>query len=55
MEPTKLDEPENKVMKATHRLSSYLIESKIEDWNTQLHQEKPDTCEKCGSKLKNNY
>ena len=29
------------------------MKSKVEDWDTQLHQDKPKTCEKCGTKLKN--
>ena len=48
MEPTNLDELEDKVLDAMHKLGSYLMESKISDWNSQLHQE---TCEKCGTKL----
>jgi len=46
MNPTNLDELENKVLNAMHKLGSYLMESKIEDWNTQLHQTKQDNCEK---------
>jgi hypothetical protein len=53
MNPTNLDELEDKVSNAMNRLGSYLMESKIEDWDTQLHQDKPNTCEKCGTKLKN--
>ena len=53
MNPTNLDELEDKVSNAMHRLGSYLMESKIEDWNTQLHQDNVDTCEKCSTKLKN--
>lgn len=53
MEPTKLDELEDRVLNAMRKLGSYLMESKIEDWNMQLHQDKEDTCKKCGVKLKN--
>lgn len=53
MKPTQLDELENKVLNAMHKLGSYLMESTIEDWNNQLCQDKEDTCKKCGSKLKN--
>jgi len=53
MNPTNLDELEDKVNNAMRKLGSYLMESKIEDWNTQLHQDKPNICEKCGTKLKN--
>lgn len=53
MNPTNLDELEDKVNNAMHKLGSYLMESKIEDWNTQLHQTKQDTCEKCNTNLKN--
>ena len=53
MKPTNLDELEDKVSNAMNKLGSYLMESKIEDWDTQLHQDKPNTCEKCGTKLKN--
>ncbi len=53
MESTKLDELENRVLNAMHKLGSYLMESKIEDWNMQLYQDKEDTCKRCGSKLKN--
>ncbi len=53
MKPTNLDELEDKVNNAMRKLGSYLMESKIEDWNTQLHQTKQDNCEKCGTKLKN--
>ena len=52
MQLTSLDELEDKVLKAIRRLGSYLMEAKIEDWNTQLHQKKPDICERCGTKLK---
>jgi hypothetical protein len=52
MNPTNLDELEDKVNNAMRKLGSYLMESKIEDWNTKLHQDKPNICEKCGTKLK---
>jgi len=48
MEPTKLDQLENKVLDAMYKLGSYLMDSKIADWNTQLHRK---TCAKCGTKL----
>ncbi len=48
MEPTNLDELEDKVLDAMHKVGSYLMESKISDWNSELHQE---TCDKCGTKL----
>jgi hypothetical protein len=53
MNPTNLDELEDKTFNAMHKLGSYLMKSKVEDWDTQLHQDKPNTCEKCGTKLKN--
>ena len=53
MKPTQLDKLENRVLNAMHKLGSYLMDSKIQDWNTQLYQDKQDTCQKCGSKLKN--
>jgi methionyl-tRNA synthetase len=58
MNPTNLDELEDKVSNAMNKLGSsnlgsYLMESKIEDWNTHLHQTRQDNCEKCGTKLKN--
>jgi hypothetical protein len=49
MEPTNLDELEDKVLDAMHRVGSYLMDSKIADWNTQLRHE---TCAECGTKLK---
>lgn len=53
MKPNNLDELENKVTRAMHKLGSYLMESKIKDWNIQLHETEQDSCEKCGTKLKN--
>ncbi|MBM3212668.1 hypothetical protein FJZ33_10635 [Candidatus Poribacteria bacterium] len=52
MQPTNLDELENRVLSAMQKLGSYLMEKKIEDWNIQLYYDKQETCEKCGSKLK---
>ncbi len=52
MKPTNLDKLENRVLNAMHKLGSYLMDSKIQDWNTQLYQDEQDTCGKCGSKLK---
>jgi hypothetical protein len=49
MEPTSLDRLEDKVLMAMHKLGSYLMESKVEDWNTQVSQE---TCAQCGTELK---
>ncbi len=34
MEPTDLDRLEDKVLDAMYKLGSYLMESKIADWNT---------------------
>ncbi len=48
MEPTKLDQLEDKVLEAMDKLGSYLMDSKIAEWNTQLHHK---TCAKCGTKL----
>jgi len=49
MKPTSLDRLEEKVLNAMQKLGSYLMDSKVEDWNTQVHQE---TCSQCGTKLK---
>jgi hypothetical protein len=49
MRPTSLDELENETLDAMHELGSYLMDSKVEDWNTQVRQE---TCTQCGTKLK---
>ena len=48
MGPTKLNQLENKVLDAMYKLGSYLMDSKVADWNTQLHHK---TCAKCGTKL----
>ena len=49
MSPTSLDQLENAVLDAMRKLGSYLMDSKVEDWNTQVRQE---TCAECGTKLK---
>ena len=49
MKPTSLDELEDKVLRAMQKLGSYLMDSKVEDWNTQVSKE---TCSQCGTKLK---
>ena len=49
MEPCSLDELEDKVLTVMYKLGSYLMESKVEDWNTELRYE---TCPDCGTKLK---
>jgi hypothetical protein len=49
MRPTSLDELENETLDAMHKLGSYLMDSKVEDWNAQVRQE---TCGQCGTKLK---
>ena len=48
MEPASLDQLEDRVLAAMHKLGSYLMESKITDWNTQIRHE---TCPECGTKL----
>ena len=48
MEPTNLSELEDKVLDAMDKLGSYLMDSKIGDWNTQVHHK---TCAKCETKL----
>ena len=48
MEPCSLDELEEKVLAAMHKLGSCLMDSKVSDWNTQLHHK---TCARCGTKL----
>lgn len=48
MKPTSLDMLEDKVLKAMQKLGSYLMGSKVEDWDAQVHQE---TCSECGTKL----
>ena len=49
MAPTSLDRLENAVLDAMSKLGSYLMDSKVEDWDTQVRQE---TCSQCGTKLK---
>ncbi|MHA2303508.1 MAG: UPF0236 family transposase-like protein [Candidatus Thorarchaeota archaeon] len=49
MGPTSLDNLEDKVLRAMRKLGSYLMDSKVEDWNTQVRHE---TCSQCGTKLK---
>jgi hypothetical protein len=49
MKPTSLDELEEKVLRAMQKLGSYLMDSKVDDWNTQVLHE---TCAQCGTKLK---
>ena len=49
MKPTSLDKLENAVLSAMQKLGSYLMDSKVEDWNTQIRHE---TCSQCGTKLK---
>ena len=44
MSPTNLDQLEDKVLAAMDKLGSYIMDSKIADWNTQVHHE---TCAKC--------
>ena len=48
MKPASLDQLEDRVLAAMHKLGSYLMESKITDWNTQIRHE---TCSECGTKL----
>ena len=47
MEPCSLDDLEDKVLAVMYKLGSYLMESKVEDWNTELRHE---TCPDCGTK-----
>ena len=49
MEPTNLDELENETLNAMQKLGSYLMGSKVKDWNTQVRQ---NICSQCGTKLK---
>lgn len=49
MAPTSLDKTEDKVYAAMLELGSYLMECKMEDWDTQVRQEK---CSECGTRLK---
>lgn len=48
MGPTSLDELEDRVLEAMQKLGSYLMDSKMVDWNTQLRHE---TCATCGTEL----
>jgi hypothetical protein len=48
MGPTSLDNLEDNVLRAMQKLGSYLMDSKVEDWNSQVRQE---TCAQCGAKL----
>lgn len=48
-QPTSLDELEDKVLKAMDLLGSFLMNTTIEAWNTQIRHE---TCAECGTKLK---
>lgn len=48
MKPASLDQLEDRVHAAMLKLGSYLMESKITDWNTQIRHE---TCAECGTKL----
>ena len=49
MEPTNIDQLENRVLAAMDKLGAYLMDRKITDWNTQIRHE---TCAECGTKLK---
>lgn len=49
MQPTSLDQLEDNVLSAMQKLGSYLMESKVSEWNAQIVQE---TCDECGTKLK---
>jgi hypothetical protein len=49
MGPTGLDGLEDQVLEAMQKLGSYLMDSKMVDWNTQLRHE---TCAECGTELK---
>ena len=48
MKPTSLDQLENKVLAAMDKFGSYLMHSKITDWNSQTRHE---NCPECGTKL----
>ena len=50
MEPTSLDELEQKTLDAIYKIGSCLMDWKLNDWNTQLRQ---DTCRDCGHGLEN--
>ncbi len=49
MAPVKLDKLEDRVFAAMVKVGSYLMECKMEDWDTHVRQE---TCTQCGAKLK---
>ncbi len=49
MKPTSLDKLEDRTLNGIQKLGSYLMDSKVEDWNGQVRQE---TCAECGTKLK---
>jgi hypothetical protein len=49
MGPTSLDGLEDQVLEAMQKLGSYLMDSKMVDWNTQLRHE---TCAECGTEHK---
>ena len=49
MAPVSLDNLENAVLSAMQKLGSYLMDSKVEDWNSHVRQE---ICSQCGAKLK---
>jgi hypothetical protein len=53
MKPTSLDNLENSVLSAMQKLGSYLMDSKFEDWDTQIRNEtRSRSCSQCGTKLK---
>ncbi len=39
MEPSNLDRLEVKVLNAMYKVGSYLMDSKVLDWNTQLREQ----------------
>ena len=47
MNPANLDQLEDRVLAAMHKLGSYLMESKISDWNRQVRHE---ACTECGTR-----
>ena len=47
-QPTNVDELENKVLKAMDQVGSFLMNTTIENWNTQIRHE---TCPECGTKV----
>lgn len=48
MKPASLDQLENKVLAAMDKFGTYLMHSKITDWNSQTRHE---SCPECGTKL----